>query len=445
MSRAAEPGSAARFPLRYLLVLWLLVLSAVGFLDRTNISIAGVQISREFHLDNTHLGWVFSAFLIGYAAFQIPGGVAARRLGPRRSLFFGVLWWGLFTSLTALVPSNVTKALLILVLVRFALGAGEAVLYPSINQFVERWVPTEERGKANGVIFAGVGLGAGATPPLVTALILRYGWRAPFWMSAAVGIIAGTIWYLAARDSPEEHPWITAPELALIRAGRNRTGMSDDRPHNSGQRVPWRTLLVSKETLVLTASYFAFCYATWIFFGWFYIYLVQVRRLSLKTSAIDAMFAFISMTVGSVLGGLAGDWLVLHYSRRWGRCWLTVFSMALAATLLVLGSRAHNAQLATCILAGSVGTLYLSQNCFWALTADMAGAHAGVLSGMMNMGGQIGGAVAASLTPLIAAHFGWNASFAVAALLTLLGALSWIAIDPDHKLEMERPVEKYHG
>lgn len=427
MSTVSQGMRTTGFPLRYLLVFWLLVLSAVGFLDRTNISIAGVQISREFHIDNTHLGWVFSAFLIGYAAFQIPGGILARRLGPRRTLFFGVLWWGVFTSLTTLVPSGISQALLVLVLVRFALGAGEAVLYPSINQFVERWVPTEERGKANGVIFAGVGLGAGATPPLVTVLILHYGWRAPFWISAAIGIAVGSVWYLAARDLPEEHPRIGSLELALIRDGRGRN------PTNS-KGVPWRSLFASKEALILTASYFAFCYATWIFFGWFYIYLVQVRKLSLKTSAIYAMFAFISMTVGSLLGGVAGDWLVRRYNRRMGRCWLTAFSMALTAVLLVLGSRAGNAQLATFILALSVGTLYLSQNCFWALTADIAGPNAGVLSGLMNMGGQIGGAVAASVTPLIAAHFGWNASFQLAALLAVLGAFSWILVDPDKKL-----------
>jgi ACS family glucarate transporter-like MFS transporter len=436
MSTVSERVRVTGFPLRYLLVFWLLLLSAVGFLDRTNISIAGIQISRVLHIDNTHLGLVFSAFLIGYAAFQIPGGVLARRLGPRRTLFFGVLWWGLFTSLTALVPSGISQALLVLVLVRFALGAGEAVLYPSINQFVERWVPTDERGKANGVIFAGVGLGAGVTPPLVTAVILRYGWRAPFWMSAAIGIAIGSVWYLLARDLPEEHPRIGEDELALIRKGRDRN--NEERHLDNTQRVPWRNLLSSRETLVLTGSYFAFCYATWIFFGWFYIYLVQVRRLSLKASAIDAMFAFISMTVGSILGGLAGDWLVRRYSRRMGRCWLTVFSMGLTAALLVLGSRAANPQVATLILAISVGTLYLSQNCFWALTADIAGPHAGVLSGVMNMGGQIGGAVAASLTPWIAARFGWNASFEMAALLAVVGAISWILVDPDKKLSAMR-------
>jgi ACS family glucarate transporter-like MFS transporter len=433
MKMTSERARATGLPLRYLLVSWLMVLSAVGFLDRTNISIAGIQIAREFRIDNSHLGWVFSSFLIGYAAFQIPGGVVARRFGPRRTLLFGVLWWGAFTSLTALVPPTMRGALSVLVLVRFGLGVGEAVLYPSINQFVERWVPTEERGKANGVIFAGVGLGAGLTPPLVTAVILHYGWRAPFWFSAAVGIAAGVVWYIIARDLPEQHPRMSTHELALICEGRGAAETADE----GGSRdrgVPWRILLASKEASVLTGSYFAWCYVTWIFFGWFYIYLVQVRQLSLKTSAVYAMCAFIAMTIGSLLGGVLGDLVVRHYGRRLGRCGLTIASMGLTAILLVLGSQAHNVQLATLMLASAVGILYLSQNCFWTLTADIAGKHAGVLSGLMNMGGQVGGAVAAWVTPAVAAHYGWNASFLIAALLLVSGSLSWIVVDPDRKL-----------
>ena len=128
-------------PIRYLLVLWLFVLSAVAYLDRTNISIAGVQIGREFAVDNTHLGWIFSAFLIGYAIFQIPAGLLARRLGPRRVLSFGIAWCSVFAALTALVPPTVRGAVFLLALVRFGLGCGEAAMYPAASQFVKRWFP----------------------------------------------------------------------------------------------------------------------------------------------------------------------------------------------------------------------------------------------------------------------------------------------------------------
>ena len=86
--------------MRRFLVFWLFILSAVAFLDRTNVSIAGSAIRDELKIDNLHLGWIFSAFLLGYAAFQVVGGWLACRFGPRRVLAAGVLWWGVFSALT---------------------------------------------------------------------------------------------------------------------------------------------------------------------------------------------------------------------------------------------------------------------------------------------------------------------------------------------------------
>src|SRR5580692_6031371 len=128
-----------RFQIRALLVFWLFVLSAVAFLDRTNISIAGPAILDELKIDNVHLGWVFSSFLLGYAGFQVVGGWMAWRFGPRRVLAAGVLWWGVFTALTTIVNPGLGHALLFLILIRFSLGAGEAVVYPASNQFVAQW------------------------------------------------------------------------------------------------------------------------------------------------------------------------------------------------------------------------------------------------------------------------------------------------------------------
>ncbi len=424
-------------PVRYLLVLWLLVMSAVAFLDRTNISIAGVEIGREFKIDNARLGWVFSAFLIGYASFQIPGGVLARRFGPRRLLSLSVIWWGFFTALTALVPPGMRGALLALVLVRIALGAGEAIMYPAANQFVERWFPITERGKANGIIFGGVGIGSGLTPPLLTAIILHFGWRASFWFCAAAGLVAGTVWYLAARNTPEEHPCVCSGELASIVRGRgdaqSRVATPDLRP-DSKPGTPWRRICCSKEVLALTASYFAYGYVAWIYFSWFYIYLAQVRGLNLKASAVYSMFPFIAMTLGSLCGGIASDWLARRFSIRMGRCLLPAFSLGCTAALLVVGSRAHDALVASAVLACGAGALYLSQSSYWSVSADFSGEFAGVVSGTMNMGCQLGGAVTASLTPLIAGHFGWEASFLTATILAALGALAWLAVDPHARL-----------
>ena len=416
--------------IRYRLVFLLFLLSAVAYLDRTNISIAGVSIRSQFKIDNTELGWLISAFLIGYATFQIPVGLLARRLGARRALTTAVWLWAFFSALTALVPSGVRGSLPILVVIRFSLGGAEAMLFPASSQFVERWFPEQERGRANGIIFAGVGTGSGLTPPLVTEIILHFGWRAAFWFSAMVEVVIATVWYRAARDAPEKYPLIPAAELKLIQEGREEANEIA-----AGRRtMPWARIFGSKEVLALTASYFACGYVAWLFFGWFYIYLAQVRGLNLRTSAAYSMVPFIAMTVGCLCGGVLSDWITRRFNLRAGRCLLPAVALALTAAFLVMGSRSPQAGVASILLACGAACLYLSTNCYWAVAADISGEFAGVVSGVMNMGAQLGGAATASLTPLVASRYGWEMSFYVAALLSMMGALAWLLVDPKRRL-----------
>jgi len=391
-------------PIRWLLIFWIFTIGAISFLDRVNISVAGSFIQREFHISDLQLGPVFSAFLVGYALFQAPAGRLADRFGPRLVLTLGTLWWGVFTALTAMVSAGMASLLLVLLAVRFTLGAGEAVLFPASNRLVANWIPSQERGLANGVIFAGVG--------------------------AAVGIAAGAVWYWLARDRPEDHPWVTPQEIALIERGLPEPPAELE----IGKPLPWSVIFGSKDVLAIAFSYFTYGYAAWIFFAWFFIYLSKVRGLDLKSSSYYAMLPFMAMSVGSMVGGRISDILTRRYGKRIGRCGVAVAGIALAAVFIASGTQVESARLASIVLAGGAGALYLSQSSFWSVTADMAGASAGSVSGVMNMGGQIGGIVTASLTPLIAHQFSWTASFLVAAVLCAIGSLAWLVVDPEVEL-----------
>jgi len=424
--------SAGTSRVRWFLVFWLFVLSGVSYLDRVNISIAGGSIAEAYHLSDVQLGKVFSAMLVGYALFQTIGGRLADRFGPRRVLAAGVMWWGIFTGLTALVPANIAGALFIFVAVRFLLGAGESVIYPSANQFIARWIPASERGIANGWIFAGVGAGAGLTPLLVTHIMLRYGWRSSFWVCSMIGFAAGAVWFLIARDTPAEHIDVSASELALIRSGLTQSESKND----PKSLVPWGRVLQSKEVWALTVSYFCYGYVAWIFFSWFYRYLAKVRGLDLKASAFYTMLPFLAMLVGCLLGGAINDRLTKWQGPRIGRCGLAAVALVVAGIFIAFGSQVQSARLASIVLAGGAGVLYLSQSSFWSVTADIAGASSGSVSGFMNMGNQVGAALTASLTPWIAARFGWTTSFLVAAGLCLVGAVSWLLVDPSRPLTL---------
>jgi ACS family glucarate transporter-like MFS transporter len=413
---------------RWILIGWIFVISAVAYLDRVNISIAGRLIAAEYGLTDVQLGYVFSAFVVGYALFQAPGGRIADRIGPRRTLLGAVVWWGVFTTLSAAVPASMAHALLALIAVRFALGVGEAVVYPSSNRFVAEWIPSHERGIANGFIFAGVGAGAGITPPLIVYLMQNYGWRASFVVSAVIGLVAGVIWYLLARDKPADHPAVSSEELAHIETGLPRRG------GGKNAALPWRSILGSRDLAAMTLSYFAYGYTAYIFFTWFFIYLSSVRGLDLKASRYYAMLPFIAMAVCSSLGGWISDRIAKTRGDRIGRCGVALAGMAFAAIFVTLATQVESARLASIVLAGGAGALYISQSAFWAVTAEIAGPSAGAVSGVMNMGGQIGGAVTASLSPWIASQLGWTASFVTAAALCAIGAILWLLVDPTRRM-----------
>jgi MFS transporter, ACS family, glucarate transporter len=411
---------------RWLLIWWLFLVSAVAYLDRVNISIAGQAIAKEFHLNTVELGWMFSAFVLGYALFQAPGGWLADRIGPRILLAMGVVWWAVFTSAITLFSARTAALLPMLIGVRFCLGLGEAVVYPASNTVVSAWIPTGERGIANGVIFAGVGFGAGITPPLITYVLLHSGWRPSFWLSAGLGLLVGSVWYAIARDTPAGHPWVSRKEAEVIESGLPRAERAGSRSHLS-----WGTILGNRDVMAVTLSYFCYGYAAYIFFSWFFIYLNAVRGLNLRQSSYYTMLPFLAMAAGSPLGGWISDWITRRWHKRAGRCWVAAAAMLLAAVFIGVGSQVRSAQLASFVLAGGAGALYLSQSSFWSVTADIGKRSAGSVSGIMNMGGQLGGALTSWATAAIANVFGWNASFAAASAMCFAGAILWLFVRPE--------------
>jgi ACS family glucarate transporter-like MFS transporter len=315
---------------------------------------------------------------------------------------------------------DIRGALVLFIAIRFLLGAGEAVVYPASNQFVARWIPAQERGVANGWIFAGVGAGAGLSPPLITYFMLHYGWRSSFWACAIIGLVAGAVWYLTARDEPAEHPGVSASELATIRAGLPvKTELK-----GSGL-VPWGTVLRSREVWAFTLSYFSFGYVAWIFFSWFFIYLGQVRGLNLKAVRFTR---FAHSDVGVQPAGRGINDRLTSGTAPFRTMWRGRIRPGRGRNILAFGSQVDSARLASVVLAGG-RERFIWRRLVLPVTADIAG-KSWFMSGFMNMGAQIGGALTASLTPAIAARFGWTASFLVAAGLCLLGAAAWLVVDP---------------
>ncbi len=412
--------------LRWALIFFTFLISSLSYLDRVNISIAAGAIQKEYALSNQHLGWVFSAFVLGYALLQAPAGRIADRFGPRLVIALAILWWSAFTFFTAIVPVGMFGALALLIAIRFSLGMGESVMFPASNRLVATWIPSAERGIANGLIFAGVGAGSAIAPPLITWILLNWGWRWSFYLRVPVGIIAALAWYWVVRDTPQSHPWAARKEIEAIQAGLPKPSAK----RAAQSQLSWGSILSSRSMLALTGSYFTFGYVAWIFFTWFFTYLSRVRGLDLKSSSFFSMLPFIAMAGCSTSGGLIADILTKRFGKRVGRCGLAGFGMGLSAVFIAMATQVESAEFASIVLASGAGTLYLSASSFWAVTADIAGTSAGSASGLMNMGCQLGGALTGSLTPWIADKFGWTPSFLTAATLCIIGAALWAAVDP---------------
>ena len=419
---------------RYLLIILIFFVSAVVYIDRSNISIAGTYLAVDYGIDKVQLGWVFSAFLLGYAAFQIPAGWVVGKLGPRKTLTFGLVWWSVLSVATALVPSNMANSLWVLIAVRFVLGLGEAVAYPSSNQFIAAWFPVHERGKANGWVFGGVGLGSGTAPPLVAFIVYNWGWHAVFYASALIGLAMAGIWYRAARDTPDQHPAVTDEEKAHIAA---------DMPLKiTGKMpaVPWLRIFTSADVWGCAIAYVAFCYVAFIFHTWFFIYLKDARGLDLKSSALFATLPFIAMVVGSLGGGVISDWLVKHRGQYVGRSLWGAGTLLVTGIFLIIGSKAQDTTLAVLVLALGAGVCYLGQATYWAVAADYGGPYTGIISGLINMAGQIAGATTATATPWFAVHYSWETAFYVAAGICFVCMFPWFIVNPNRRLHVPEQV-----
>jgi len=254
-------------PVRSRVLGFAFLLAVVTYLDRVCISAAAPSIMEELHLSVLQMSVVFSAFTLSYSLFEVPSGWLGDVKGPRRVLTRIVLWWSAFTMLT-----GAAQGFRSLVLIRFLFGAGEAGAFPNIARSFSRWFPPRERGRANGVMFLGSRLGGMLSAPVALVIIARWGWRESFVVFGLVGIVWAAAWYAWYRDRPEEHPAMTAAELAVIRADADRAA--------GGERTPWALLLRSRNLYAICAMYFAFGYGLYFYFTWLPTYLIRVLGFS---------------------------------------------------------------------------------------------------------------------------------------------------------------------
>jgi len=196
---------------RYLVALGMFLLALLLYIDRICISVAKEPIAGDLQLTDKAMGWVLSAFALGYALFQVPSGALADRFGPRKILSAIVTIWSVLTALTGAAWNYIS-----LLIIRFSFGAGEAGAFPGISRAIYSWIPLNERGIILGVNFSGSRLGAAFALPLVAWLIDLFGWRLAFFILGSAGVVWAIIWWFGFRDRPEDHFGLTTDEKNFI-------------------------------------------------------------------------------------------------------------------------------------------------------------------------------------------------------------------------------------
>jgi MFS transporter, ACS family, glucarate transporter len=417
------------------LVALLSATATAGYLCRVNVSVAGALLMGEFGWSQVQMGRVFSAFLLGYALFQLPGGILADRWGARRVVAVVTWWWVLATLLQAVVGrgplgGSATGVLWILIALRFVLGVGAAPTYPSSAQGVARWVPPLARGRANGIVIGSVGLGSALAPPLVSSVMVNWGWRASLLASALPALAMALVWLFVAEPGAEADGAGGADRAGMAGAAGG-AGTAGKTGGAGGAGGAPSALLRSRSLALLTLSYSLQGYVGYIFVFWFYLYLVQVRHFDLLRGALLSSLPWILSIISIPLGGVVSDRLVSGKAGLlWGRRLVAMVGLAGSGVLISLGARTGNAYLATLYLALATALVLSVEGPFWATVVEIAGPRSGTASGLMNTGCNIGGLISPALTPVLAASLGWENALHVAAALSIIGASLWLGIRP---------------
>jgi ACS family glucarate transporter-like MFS transporter len=395
------------------------LLSVITYLDRVCIAVAGPRMQDELQISPEAWGWVTSIFFLSYSAFEIPTGALGDRIGPRRVLTRIVTWWSAFTALTGTVSNYY-----VLLLVRFCFGAGEAGAYPNASAVIARWIPPATRTRAWGIVWLTSQVGAAFSPLLVVPIQARYGWRAPFFVFGAVGVVWSVAWYVWFRDSPHEKAGVTASELRDI-------GSAPGPQHHS---MPWAAALRMPALWRIAAIAVCYVYALGFFQSWLQTYLVRGRGFTEAALVLSSLTYVVGATANGV-GGFAGDWMVRRYGLRNGRRWLGVAGLSAAAAFMIAAIVAPTGNLALVFLSCAYGGILFQQPTLCALCNDVGRKNAGAVFGFMNTAANVASALSALVFGYLVGYFeNYNTPFIPMVALLSLGALLWLQADPTREL-----------
>ena len=402
----------------------MVALAMVTYLDRTCISKLAPDIQRDLSLSKEQMSWVFSSFSLAYALFEVPTAWWADRAGTRSVLTRIVLWWSALTALTAGAFNYVS-----MLAVRFLFGAGEAGAWPCVARTFSKWVAPSQRGRVQGIFFAGAHLAAGLSPLIAYALNKYVGWRGVVIIFSVVGVVWVLAWRRWFHNTPAEHPATNLAEREFIAGGRTpATSSHEGWPY-------WRRLLTHRNTLPLCLGYIPNSTAFYFCITWLPTYLEEKHGFQKAELGFYAGLPLLMAIAGDLTGGTVTDWVTRRFGLRWGRSGVAGLGNLVAALALLAATQVTQREAAIWLIAfGTTATMF-TLGAMWSTCQDIGGAHVGVVGAAMNTAGQIGAIGGPPLATWLLARTGeWNTPIFALGCLFVIGSACWLFVDPRDKV-----------
>lgn len=432
-----EPRGPGATRYRWVIVAMLCAVGFVLFVDRINISVAVRTMRGEFAMSDPAVGSVLSAFLFGYAVGLVPGGWLADRFGPLRVLLVAAVSWAVLSLATSLVgwqPLGLrVDPLSTLIALRFLLGICEACAFPTFNRALANWMRRSERALASGLIHSGSVLGGAFTPVFINFIVTNLGWRQAFLMSGELTIAVALLWWLLATDHPAEHRRVSPEELRGILADKEEARAEPP------DRRWYGRLLRSQNAYLLCLSEFFYGLAGFVFSTWFYTYFVDQRGADPAIAAWFTSLNFLAMGIGATLGGLACDRCVRLWGSPWGRRIVPLVSITAAGYCTVIAPALEDNMASGILFAAAAGLFFTAASGFWSTLIDVTRRGAGLVGGLMNGSGQLGGALGTVALASVASQLGWHGAVQLSGVMGVMAGLVWLGIDSAKQIDKEAP------
>jgi ACS family D-galactonate transporter-like MFS transporter len=426
---AAEArDTTPRFSARTLgIVAFLMALVFISHFNRASMASAGDErIMKQFDISPKSMGVLYSAFLIVYTVFMIPGGWFIDRCGPRIAMACMGVGSAIFCAVTGVIGFGFIAAPHVwaaLFIVRSLMGLLSVPLHPGAARAVGNWLPPERQAFANGIINGAAVLAYAAVHPIFGGLIDRVDWPIAFVITGTVTGLLALTWFVFARDYPSDT--YAKREIPPSSAGNESTAAP--------------AFKINRSIILLTLSYSAVGYFQYLFFYWLHYYFDEILKMEKGESRFYAGLPNLAMAFCMPLGG----WITGRITRLGGsRTLVPKFGMTVSSLLLVLGILAHERAWIVLWFTLSLGVLGLCEASFWTIIVQLGGRKGGTSAAIMNTGGNGIGLLAPMITPFVAARFGWLAGIGLGAVVGLLGALCWFGIKEREPAAMASPVQQ---